>query len=123
MDDTTAQVAHAAIWAAWLTFGALVLAVLCAACEAMWPGSPTWVAMGAISALYGLLRLFLLVTMLLLAYRLLVTYAHLGRSAHTRVKRGRHRPGYVRSHPWSPVMITSTRQARLAYSDGSGAWQ
>lgn len=100
--ETTTQVATVAVWVAWLTGGTLCLAVLGAACEAVIPGVMTWVGMAGLTGLYGALRLLLLLTLLTLVWRLLVTYLHLGASRHTYVTRGRHRPAYIRTHPWTP---------------------
>lgn len=74
--ETTTQVATVAIWVAWMTGASLTLAVLGAACEAMWPGSLAWTWVGFFSGLSVALRLFMLVTLLGLAWRILVTYLH-----------------------------------------------
>lgn len=106
--DTATQVATVATWVAWMTGASLSVAVLGAACEAMFPGSLAWTWVGFLSGLSVALRLFMLVTLLDFAWRVLVTYLHVGRARHTLVTRGRHRPSYVRTHP------ASTWQARGA---------
>lgn len=102
-----------AIPTAWLIGGALTVAVVGAVTEPMhdtigYMATRVWA--GLSGALRFALRAIALVAFGILAYRLMVTYLHLGwrrqRHAYERGV-GRHRPSYVKRHPWTPVRTWS----------------
>ena len=107
--EGTVALGTAAVPGAWGLGGVLALAVAGAALEAM---SPHWLPRTwgwVLRALSVALRGLYVALGLRLAYRLAVTYLHLGwrGQAHTWVRRGRHRPEYVKAHPWRPVRTWS----------------
>lgn len=101
--ETTRVVASGAATLAVGIGASLSLAIAGALLTAVLPGwdTQTWAAI--IWALSVALKPFSLVWALLVA--LAVTYLHVGwrRQRHTYVRRGRHRPEYVKAHPWTPV--------------------